>query len=359
MGQAYVLSQQIVQSRDLPCVVFFPDQMYRGSAGDLRACAIAKELRHLNWRTIIVPPWLSLRERLRIIRTERPEFVHIQQSRHPLNRPRFYEQTPCIFDADDADIVNHRDCVEECCRGSSAVITGNNYLAELFSEFNADVNVIWTGTYIKSVSNALSSERRLPVIAWAQSNPFDYPDEADLVRNILLRLAKRCRFTFFLFGVRNEATAEAYLAPIRAAGVAVRAFPPLHYGTFIRTLAGATIGLQPVCVNNMYSRGKSFGKLLAYMAADLAVVASDVLDYPLFYSHGQNGMLVKSIDQWVDACQFLIEQPAERERLVNNARKAFLQRLSIATAATMFNKILTRVKSSSCGSQSLPNPRSM
>jgi hypothetical protein len=122
--------------------------MYTGSSGDWRACAISRELRKRGWRTIVVPPWLGLMERRRIIQIENPEFIFLQQSRHPLNRPELYGDVPIIFDVDDADILNNRDLVAECCRGSRAVIAGNRYLAGLFREYNSDVCVIWTGTYV-------------------------------------------------------------------------------------------------------------------------------------------------------------------------------------------------------------------
>src|SRR5579863_10348636 len=105
-------------------VVVFPGDALTGSASDLRATAIARELRRRDWRATVVPPQLELEQRLRIVRAERPDVILLHQSRHPLNRPRYYPNIPCVFDADDADILDPR-CrqdVIECCTGSVAVI---------------------------------------------------------------------------------------------------------------------------------------------------------------------------------------------------------------------------------------------
>jgi glycosyltransferase involved in cell wall biosynthesis len=344
-GEAYVsaqsLAQRIAGRANLPGVVIFPNEMYTGSSGDLRACAVGRELRRLGWRTLIVPPWLNAAARGRIIERERPAVILLHQSRHRLNRPALYPGIPCVFDADDADILNDANPVEECCRDSAAVIAGNHYLADLFQRHNPDVTVVWTGTYLGH-ARPTPNGRREPVVTWAQAEPFDYPMEAELVREVLVKLAAHLRFRFHLYGARDPGGVEKFLKPVSAAGVEVKTFPPLSYRPFVRSLEQAAIGLQPVLMENPFSRGKSFGKVLAYLAADVAVVASDAVDHALFFRHGENGMLARDVKDWVECCRFLLANRAKRSATVEAARRDLRERLTTRRAAELASGVLAR-----------------
>src|SRR5215470_14062060 len=151
------------------------------AGADLRGIALAPELRRLGWRVTWVPKQLELDQRLRIVRAERPDVILLRQSRHPLNRPRFYGGVPCVFDADDADILDPacRDAVIECCRDSAAVIAGSRYLAKAFSPYNDRVAVVWTGTFLGQSHRVAPSAGRAPILAWAASDPHAYPHEAE------------------------------------------------------------------------------------------------------------------------------------------------------------------------------------
>ncbi len=334
-------------SRGLRRVVVFAGDSGPGGSGDLRAGAVARALRGMGWRTVLVPPNLELHQRLRVLKAENPDVILLQQSRHPLNRPRFYPGTPCVFDADDADILDPS-CAEdviECCRDSTAVVAGSRFLAEQFRPYNPEVVVVWTGTYLKPSAGLVPSDRREPIVAWGHSAPLGYPLEAELVRTLVLQLAERTRFSFHLYGVPDDRRreVEGYLAPIRRSGIPVRTFRPLPYRQFVRSLGAAAVGLHPVCTDNPFSKGKSFGKLLAYLAADVAVVTSNAVDHPLFFRSGGNGILVDGdVDSWVEACERLLTHPAIRRRMVEDARVDFLQRLTTERSAGLVNRQLQR-----------------
>src|SRR5262249_30744909 len=154
------------------------------------------------------------------------------------------------------------------------------------------------------------------------------------------KLAAHHQFSFRLYGVHDRRRGEEYLAPLRQAGVKVDARPKERYPSFIASLGEVAIGLQPICASHAFSQGKSFGKVLAYLAADVAVIASDALDYPLFFRHGENGMLVRSVDDWVNACRFLLQNHADRSRMVAQARHDFLEQLTTAHAAEQVGQVL-------------------
>jgi hypothetical protein len=324
--------------RGLRKAVAFLSDSNSGHAGDLRAMALEPHLAKLGWRMISVPPHLDLAQRRRLLAIDKPELILLQQSRHPLNRPRLYEGIPCVFDADDADIVDPRctELVVECCRDSASIIAGSHFLADEFRPYNPNVTVIWTGTYLTRIEGGKAVEERRPVLTWAHSSPLGYPQEANLIREVLVRLASRTKFSFDLYGIdeHQEQRAMEYLGPIREAGVPVRTFEPMPYGAFIRSLGSAAVGLHPVCVSSEFSRGKSFGKLLAYLAADAAIVTTDAVDHPRFFRDGDNGMLISNdVDTWVDRCERLLTQPELRRRMVEAARADFLRLLTTEQAA--------------------------
>jgi glycosyltransferase involved in cell wall biosynthesis len=307
---------------------------------------MARELRKLGWRTCLVPAQLELRQRLRICRLERPDVILLQQSRHPLNRPRFYPTIPCVFDADDADILDPR-CEAsaiECCRESAAVIAGSRFLASLFRQHNPKVHIVWTGSYLAPLARTTPCEKRGPVVAWAHSDPLAYPVEAALVRDAMMRLAEKATFTFCLYGVKDSARTAEFLAPLRAKGVDVQTFPLMPYPRFVHSLRSVAVGLHPVCIGNEFSRGKSFGKLLAYLVAGVAVITSDAVDHALFFKHRHNGILVEENAQaWADACRELLTEPGFRGQLAAQGRSDYAARLTTRRAAELISPLLHKV----------------
>jgi len=343
-GEAYVFAQRISQARRDRKLVVLPYSMYSGSAGDLRGRAIGVALRGRGWRTVVVPPWLGLAQRQRIIRKERPDVILLQQSVHPLNRPWLYPGVPCVFDADDAYIINTPETVVPCCRQSAAVIAGSRNLANRFREHNSHVSVVWTGTYIKEARGLIPSAQRGRVITWALSDALSAGHESLFVREVLLRLAKRTKFSFRLYGVNAPEAVAEYLQPIRDAGVEVTTFPMLRYRPFVDSLHDVAIGLTPICQAHAFFQGKSFGKILGYIAADVAVVAANAIDHPLFFRHGENGMLAdENVDQWVECCATLLDDPERRSKMVAQARQEFMARLTVTRCAELVDEVFSRV----------------
>ena len=342
-GRLYVTSQRLFQRRSSRRAVFFPDQLYTGSAGDLRGVAIARELRRQGWRTIIVPPWLDLTVRQSIVRSEPGAVLFLQQSRHPLNRPSLYSGSVIVFDADDADILNNSEPVIECLRGSAAVIAGSEFLAEQFRVHNPNVTVIWTGTYVGRPERPKETSA-VPSLVWAQSNPFDYPHEAELMLSLWLRLAEiGLRFEVMVYSPERDRVAE-WLEPLTRAGITHRVCPRMRYRHFVRSLAGAAIGLQPICTSYRFSQGKSFGKVLAYIVAGVPVVASDEVDHARFFRNGENGFLVKTLPDWVDACRRLLADPELRVEIAEQAYKDLAEHLSTQAVAKKVGQVLDAVR---------------
>jgi glycosyltransferase involved in cell wall biosynthesis len=79
------------------------------------------------------------------------------------------------------------------------------------------------------------------------------------------------------------------------------------------------IGLAPI-VEDEYALGKDSVKLRQYMALGLAVVGSDYGVNQEVIRHGENGLLARNQQGWVDAILELVDNAETREKLGTRAR---------------------------------------
>jgi hypothetical protein len=303
--------------RRRPCVVVFPSNQPWDAASNLRAWLIGPELERLGWRVILVPEALSLSQRHRILRLEKPDVVLLQQTRHPLNQPHLYPSFPCVLDADDADYLDsrHHERIGHCAEAAAAVIGGSRFVAKCLGRHNEVSHMLWTCTPKPLHPPVASPHDRSLIVAWAHASPLAYPQEAEFVQRIMVDVCQRTRCTFWLFGT-TEPQAQSYFFPLREAGGTCVAIPPMNYEEYLVKVAEAAVGLQPVSELNEFSQGKSFGKLLAYLAGQVAVVASDAVDHPLFFRTWENGVVLPNDAQaWSDSIVTLLENPVLRSRL--------------------------------------------
>ncbi len=337
--------QRLALPPGAPTVVIFPSGQPSDPASNLRAWLLAPELRKLGWRAVVVPAHLDLPARRRILKAEQPDVVLLQQTRHPLNDPHLYAPIPCVLDADDADYLDprHQKRIISIATEAAAVTAGSRFISECFSRHNPKTEILWTCTPSASRVSSLSPEKRPPILAWAHSAPLMYTHEMALVQEVVLGVAERLKFSFWLFGTKSG-EADDYLAPMVAKGIDCVAIPLMNYDAYLSKVAEAAVGIQPICTTNEFSLGKSFGKILAYLAGEVAVVASDAVDHPLFFKHGVNGMLVNTTDEWIDAVSLLLGEP---ERRAEMARKAFADFESQLTLPMFAGKMDTVLRNAS------------
>ena len=309
-------------------------------------CEMAAELRRRGWRVTIVPPEFDLGERRRLVRLERPDAILLIKGRHPLNRPELYDPTPCLLILDDADYVpgNFAEQTLAACRDAAAVIAGNAAVGAWARRQNSHVEVVWVSHPIPARRPSPPNAKRAAVVAWAHAMPDQYPVEAAFVQQAVLLAARERRFEFRLHGVYDAAAWSDYLGPIRDAGVDVRTIPFVpDYGDHLRSLAEVAVGLHPVCLEHPYSEGKSFGKLLAYMASDVAAVTHAVLDHAAFFRHEETAMLADTSESAAAAIVRLLDDPQFRQELTDRCYEDFVERLSTPVAARKVEAVIEAV----------------
>lgn len=315
-----------------PRALFFPSTGPEGAAL-LRAYNVADALVDLGWQTAVIPPEFSAAQRTRAMHRFQPDAVVLQSCRHHLNRAENFAGQTVILDLDDADFYlgeDRRDVLTAVLARAKGVICGSRFIRDWFAEQGAETSIVWTGTPV-SMAQRKPHQSRGRLVVWAQSHPEDYVKEFDFVAEILCDAATQTApFEARFYGVENED--HPNLKRLRAAGVAVQLLPMLGYADYLRSLEDAAVGLSPIMPANPFSRGKSFGKILAYLDAKVPVICSDEADHALFFD-GKNGVVTNDPETWVGRLVGLLDEAAQRQAMADRAHESFRKRLSLAVAA--------------------------
>jgi hypothetical protein len=323
-----------------PVAVFLPSQG-REMSSLLRIYNIAEALQPLGWRTIVLPPTLTLAQRRRLIDWAAPDVVVMQGARHPLNRPDLYPGNRIVYDMDDADfhLPHLARPVQDAMPQVTAVIAGSRFVAEWCAWQGAKAHVVWTGAPV-SPRRRTPQANRPPVVAWAQSAPVDYTHERAFVLDVMTRLAamRPGGVCLRLFG-RRPGDDGRILQPFREAGIFVDWVPVMGYRDYLAALDDVAVGLAPLCPENPFSRGKSFGKILAYLDRGVPIIASDQADHGQTLEEGAV-VLTDDRDRWAAELERLLVDPAARQAMADRASAIFRDRLSVGTAASKVDRIL-------------------
>lgn len=322
-----------------PRAAFLPSKG-REMSSLLRIYAVSAALRHLRWKTAVLPATLTLNQRWRLLSRFAPDFVVMQGARHALNRPGLYPGYRIVYDMDDADfhLPHLAELVSEAMGGVELVLAGSRYVADWCSAQRVPARVVWTGTP-PSRGQSTAQAQRGPVVAWAQSAPVDYVEERAFVADVMARVsARRPDVRLRLFGRKPEDD-MGILAPFETAGVAVEWLPMMPYPRFLRALESAAVGLSPICTGSPFSRGKSFGKVLAYLDRRVPVVASDEADHALFFTR-DTGILSNDPTVWADEIVRLLADPGARQAMADAGAGALRERLSVEAAARHVDRAL-------------------
>lgn len=219
-------------------------------------------------------------------------------------------------------------------RIADAVVTTNETLADLARRAAADparVHVFPTVIDLQRWEpRKPSKETERVTIGW-MGTPSNL-HSLEIVRQPLQRLCRRyehlqvkvvCEEPFPMEGVRwvhKRFSAKEEVDDIRTFDIAVA---PL--------------------VEDSWTRGKVSTKLLAYFAAGLPVVASDVNANRLYIKPGDNGFLVGTLAQWEERLTKLIDDPALRREIGGRARASAERDYSIAAAVPRYLELFERL----------------
>lgn len=110
----------------------------------------------------------------------------------------------------------------------------------------------------------------------------------------------------------------------------------------VEDLQGIDIGVYPLETNN-WVLGKSGLKAIQYMAFGIPTVATAIGTSKEIINHMNNGLLVETKEDWIDALKTLITNPELRKSLGIEARKTIIERYSLKAIDSQYLDIINNL----------------
>jgi len=214
---------------------------------------------------------------------------------------------------------------------SDHMITSSPFL----NDYCLELNQKKACTYISSSvdtdlflpANSYKNDKKL-TIGW--TGTFSSRVYLDLLRNVFLKLNKVCDFKLRVISNFQYEFPEIDLEVIQ-----------WTREKEVEDLQGIDIGIYPL-VQDKWVLGKSGLKAIQYMAFGLPVVATHVGTTPKIINHLENGWLVKTDEEWLEALETLIKDPVLRQKLGTAARKSVLENYSKHSVKSQYLTILNK-----------------
>lgn len=272
------------------------------------------------------------------------DYIFIHREVAPIGPPIFEWlftkafQKKIIYDFDDTiwltDKVNEqkiekwlrwRGKVGLICKWSYRVSCGNAYLAAYSRQFNSNTHINPTTIDTNQKHNRTKplAAKTFLTIGWTGSHS---------TLKYLLGLEKIL------------AQLEAKFEQIRFLVIADKR-PPLELKrldfiywnrqTELEDLLKMDIGVMPL-PDDEWTKGKCGFKALQYMALEIPAVASPVGVNNEIITHGINGFLCKTDEEWFDCLERLINDPILRNKIGAEGRKKVMSNYSVTSNASNF-----------------------
>ena len=217
-------------------------------------------------------------------------------------------------------------------RSADHVITSSPTLNDRCLELNDNKAC----TYI---SSSVDTDRFVPanrysndstvVIGW--TGTFSTRVYLDLLRPVFQQLARRRRFRLRVIGNFDYELEGVDLEVIRWSAERE-----------VEDLQAIDIGVYPLTLTEWVG-GKSGLKAIQYMAFGIPCVATNVGTTPRLIRDGENGLLVRTDEEWLAALERLIDDPGLRRRLGEQARRDAVANYSTRVIADQYREVLETV----------------
>lgn len=189
------------------------------------------------------------------------------------------------------------------------------------------------------ISSSIDTDRFLPrpepgntaktTIGW--TGTFSSRVYLDLLRDVFQTLARRVDYKLRIIGNFDYELPGVDLEVIR-----------WSKEREVEDLQGVDIGVYPLPQDD-WVMGKSGLKAIQYMAFGIPTVATEVGMTPLIIRHGENGLLVRTDSDWVEALELLVRDAELRHRLGSNARVDAVNKYSVDAIRGEYRRVLQEV----------------
>lgn len=244
-------------------------------------------------------------------------------------------KSPRVFEADDA-IWLYREgrAARFLARHSDAIIAGNEFLAEWFSQYNKNVTIIPTAVNTERFKPLdRSRENEHIIIGWSGSSSnfkYLYTIEPALEKVLSENPTARLRI------VADQKPKFRKINPTRIE------FIPWNPQNEVKTIQEMDIGIMPL-EDSDWTRGKCSYKMLLYMACEVPVVVSPVGMNVTVLQAGAVGLPARTLSDWEATLNYLIGSPDIRHSFGLQGRQVCLAHYSLAAVAPRLAECLKRV----------------
>jgi glycosyltransferase involved in cell wall biosynthesis len=237
---------------------------------------------------------------------------------------------PVVFDFDDAiwlprvggsrilRALHRESAVQDVLRRAAAVIAGNNSLAAYATRFNRHVTVVPSSID----PAAYSQSTNLNVVGWIGSRT-------------TLPYLKPLKPVFETLKIKPRVIASGDPTQL---GFDVE-FLSWQLETERMELSQIGVGLAPL-PDTPWERGKCGVKILQYMACGIPAVASPVGANKDIITHGVNGFLASTTEEWTTALRTLVADSNLRRKFGAAGRETVAKRFTIQRAAETVSSVL-------------------
>lgn len=206
--------------------------------------------------------------------------------------------------------------VKKVMKWAHSISAGNEHLAGYAKQYNENVSIIPTTVDLENVHTLSTNQHvKKPVIGWTGTHTtMNYLEE---LVPILQELEKTHDFVFRI--ISNQAP-DFELKSLE--------FVKWNKSTEIEDLAAINIGVMPL-TDTIWAKGKCGFKGLQYMALKIPSVMSPVGVNTSIISHGENGFLCSSSDEWKETLIQLLENEELRVQIGEEGYKTVKANYSV------------------------------
>ena len=221
-------------------------------------------------------------------------------------------------------------------READHVVTSSPALNERCKTINRHAGATYISSSVDAdrfrPANRYSNDVVVVTIGW--TGTFSSRPYLDLLRGVLQKLAAERHFRLRVIGNFDYELPGVDLDVVR--WTAERE---------IEDLQAIDIGLYPLPADEWVS-GKSGLKAIQYMMMGIPCVATDVGTTPLIIRHDENGLLVRTEEEWLEALKKLLDDADLRRRLGEAARRDASAKYSTKAIAAQYRGVLENVMES-------------
>ena len=206
--------------------------------------------------------------------------------------------------------------VKHIVRWANRVVVGNDFLATYALRYNTNVEVIPTTIDLKYHAlhkNSVISD--VPIIGWTGTHT-----TVEYLKEIVPVLEKSATLHSFVFVLISNEPPSFPIPNLR--------FVRWNKATEIEDLSMFTIGVMPL-EESEWAAGKCGFKALQYMALGIPTIAANVGVNSSIITHGKDGFIANTADDWFEQLLTLLSDPLLRKNLGKNAQACIRNRFSV------------------------------